>query len=318
MQFLTKKIASRNSRRWFITFTIALAVLVGFEALSFLTGIYQIRVFLQVSILIYFYLLVKTSLIFDLHLKIPKSWHRSSGYYHYSKKARWVKFSQIVFRALSLRFHYLFSWPHWKHFQNYLILPSVLYWAVVLLVFLNPFDLLLKQFFVISGTLLMTVVMWHLKVVFVNYSGASLVVRYFMFAVMVVTAFLIFSAGLGITWYAGLPAWHFPLTSGIVALLLLYQSLFHHPLINTLKNFGFVLLGAALVGVTAVLVQKFWTVNYYTAGLLMAGFLHLYWSVVLQALQKRLTVWRAVEYATIFLFIVIYVLATTNFHARIG
>ena len=224
----------------------------------------------------------------------------------------------MIWRALRLRFHYLRNWSHWLHFQNYLILPAMLYWGVVLLIFLNPFDQLRKQVFIICGTLMLAMVFWYFKTVFTSYSSAILEVRYLMFAVMVISGFMVFASALGISWYLGLENAVFLATVGALTFLLLYQSLFHHSLLNLQRNLKYALFGALFMLLPAYLVTKYWSVNYYTAGVLLAGCLHWYWSNALQWLQKQLTWKRVFEYTALFLFIVLFVLATTNFHARIG
>lgn len=315
--FFTKKIGSRNERKWFIVLTTALVIFFGLQTMAFLAGIFQMGVFLNIALIVYAYMISVASLIFDLKLKVPRSWSRSSYYYQHTKQ-RVKKFFYILWRALSLRFRYFSSWPHWLHFQNYLILPSILYWGVALMVFLNPFDSLRKQTFIICGTLMLTMVFWYFKTVFTSYSSAVLGVRYLMFAVMVMSGFMVYASALGISWYLGLKDSFFLGAVGILTFLLLYQSLFHHSLLNLRENLKYALFGALFLLLPAYIVTKYWSVNYYTAGLLLAGCLYWYWSIVLQWLQKKLTWRRAQEYTLFFLFIVLFILATTNFHARIG
>ena len=317
MNFLNKKIASRQARRWFIVLSLSLLVLFGFEVLSLLADIYQVHIFIQVAVVIYAYLLVKMSFVFDLNLKKYGAWKHSLQYYRHHK-GEILKWFKIVFRAIGNRFHYLRHWENWRHFQNYLILPGVLYWAVVMLIFLNPFDMFLKQLFVITGTVLMTIAIWHLKMIFIDYSRASIQVRYLMFTTTIFTAFLIYSAALGMTWYLGLSKGLFVLAVGALTFLLFYQSLFHRGLVQQLKNLGWVLLGAGILSATAAVVIENWTVNFYSGGLLMAAVAYLFWGLSLQHIQKRLTARLALDYILIFLLVLIFVLSTTNFSARIS
>ncbi|MCL5435615.1 MAG: hypothetical protein M1275_00870 [Patescibacteria group bacterium] len=315
--FFSRQIGSRKVRKWFIVLGVTLTTFFGFEAIGFLAGIYQLSIFLNVSLMLYAFLIVMASVIFDLKLKLPKSWARSSYYYQHSKH-RVRKILLTFGRALKLRFRYLKNWSHWLHFQNYLILPSVLYWGVTVLIFLNPFDDLRKQIFIICGTLMLAIVFWFLKTFFVSYSAVVLEERYLMFAIMVLAGFMSFTSVLGLVWYLGLPAWIFILGVEGLSFLLLYQSLFHHSLLAIGRNLKFALAGATFLGGVAYIVTDLWSVNYYSAGVLLAGCLHWYWSNVLQWLQGRLTKIRALEYTLIFLLVVLFVLATTNFKARIG
>jgi len=315
--FLSRKIGSRKERKWFVVLATSISVFFGLEAVAFLAGIFQLATFLRVALIVYFFMILVASLIFDVKLKIPRSWSRSAYYYQHTKQ-RVKKFFYILWRAFVMRFHYLRSWSHWLHFQNYLILPAILYWGVVLLIFLNPFDHLRKQIFIICGTLMLAMVFWFFKTVFTSYSSTILEVRYLMFAVMVISGFMVYTAVLGISWYLGLKDGVFLIMVAVLTFLLLYQSLFHHSLLDLRANLRYALFGALFMLLPAYLVTKYWSVNYYTAGVLLAGCLHWYWSNVLQWLQKRLTWRRALEYTALFLFIVLFALATTNFHARIG
>lgn len=317
MSYLAKQIASKGTIRKILVASAAIFSYLGFTSLSFLTSIYQLAVFLQIALILYLFLIFSISFVFDLKLKLPKSWQRSSYYYHHVKH-RVSRLLKIVGRALALRFRYLNSEKHWRHFLNYLILPSALYWAIVVLIFLNPFETLFKQIFIITGVLLFTILIWHLKAIFISYSSASINARYLMFASMVITGFLAFSAALGLTWYLGMSITAFAVSVFAVSALLMYQSLYHHPFLDIVKDIRFVLLGSLILAAGAYLVGTFWTVNYFSGGLLLAGGLHLYWSMVLQGLQGRLTASRVFDYALIFLFIVLFVLVTTNFNARIA
>jgi len=159
--------------------------------------------------------------------------------------------------------------------------------------------------------------MWFLKMIFTDYDQASVRLRYLMFTTTIITAFIVYSSALGLTWYFGLEQYLFVLFAGIASFLLFYQSLFHRALV-TAKTLGLVLLGAIILSVSAFFVAQFWTVNFYTAGLILAGLAYTYWGMVLLKVQKAL-LWRnAFEYVLIFFIVLFFVFATTNFGARIG
>jgi len=317
MTIFAQRLTSLKFRKWFLVLSSSIVVFLGLEALSYLTGIFQLPYFINISALLYVFVILISSLIFDLKLKIPKSWERSSYYYFHTKR-RLVKIVRIIARAAGLRFRYLSSWKHWRHYQNFLILPTILYWAIIILMFLNPFDYWYKQIFIAAGTFLVAIVIWHLKTVFISYSQASINARYLMFAATIITAFLSFTAILGLSWYFGFSRYFFPATVFVMAFLLMYQSLYHHPLLEIKVNIRFVLVGAGLCFVAALIVANVWTVNYFSAGLLLAGVLHLYWSLTLQWRQGRLTFVRSLDYILLFLFILLFVLVTTNFSSRIA
>lgn len=315
--FWSRKIASNREQKGFLVFATTLTVFFGFQAVAFSAAIYQLGTFLNLSLLIYFFLIGIVMFVFDIKFKIPSSWSRSAYYYQHNKH-RLKKVLSIIWRALRLRFLYIRSWHNWLYFQNYLILPTVLYWGAVLLIFLNPFDSLRKQIFIICATLMLAIVFWFFKTLFQSFNSTALEARYLMFSVMVLSAFMIFAPSLGLVWYLGLPPSVFVLAIACFAFLLLYQSLFHHSRLDLASNIKYAFFGALFLALAAFVVTKFWSVNYFSAGTLLAGCLFWYWSLVLQWLQGRLTLKRAAEYTGLFLLIVLFVLATTNFHARIG
>ncbi|MDP2933375.1 MAG: hypothetical protein Q8N81_04565 [bacterium] len=317
MTIFAKRLTSLKFRKWFLVLSTSILVFLGLEALSYLSGIFQLPYFINISVLLYVFVILISSLIFDFKLKIPKSWERSS-YYYFHAKHRLIKIVKIIARAARLRFHYLFLWKHWRHYQNFLILPTILYWSIIILMFLNPFDYLYKQIFIAAGTFLIAIAIWHLKTVFISYSQASINARYLMFAATIITAFLSFTAALGLSWYFGFSRYFFPATVFIVAFLLMYQSLYHHALLDIRSNIKFVSIGAGLCLVASFIVEQIWTVNYFSAGLLLAGILHLYWSLTLQWRQGRLTLVRSLDYFLLFLFILLSELVTTNFSSRIA
>ena len=313
---LDQKIASIETRKLIIVLIVSISNFVVFEIMSFLLGINAVSGFLLVAIVLYLHLKVKFSFIFDLNLKGAKSWERSTEF-HKSHPSGVLTWFRIFGKALSLRFHYLYTWKHWRHFQNYLILPGILYWGIVALLFLNPFDFWRKQLIIIAGSLLLMVVIWFLKMIFTDYKKASVRLNYMMFSTTIITAFIAYSTSLGLSWYFGIESSLFVLFVGMVSFLLFYQSLFHSDLV-TLQTIGLVLLGAVVISVSAFVVSELWTVNFYTAGLLLAGIAYSYWGMAMLHIQKKLF-WRgAFELVLIFLVVLFFVLATTNFGARIG
>ena len=295
---------------------ISLVTLAGYESLSYIAGLYQLSFFIEIALALYLYLFLSVSTFFDLRLKPAGSFARSSDYYHYSKQPI-LKWTRIFSRALHMRFRYLGSWQHFRHFQNYLILPSLLYWAVVMLLFLRPFTDFSKQVLAVVGTIFVAGVIWHLKTVFINYRASSAFLHEAMFVTAVATAFLLFAGALGIVWYFGLPSYVFVGSVVVFSFLIMYQSLFRESLVNP-YDLLLVVLGCLMVGFIAMLVAKYWTVNYYSAGLLLADVIYLYWGLVLHAIRGRLKPLTVFEHVIVFLFILFFVLATTNFQARIG
>ncbi|PIR97320.1 MAG: hypothetical protein COT91_01970 [Candidatus Doudnabacteria bacterium CG10_big_fil_rev_8_21_14_0_10_41_10] len=296
--------------------SISLLIFLGFQALSYIIGLNETTTFLLVAVVLYLYMVFKLTFIFDLNLKKARAWEESVKHYKAFDTIP-LRNTRIILRAIKLRFHYLTHWSNWRHFQNYLILPGFLYWSIIILFFLNPFDLIAKQIFVVVGTLLLTVILWHFKMVFITYGKASIILRYLLFASTILTSFLIFSGILGLKWYFGISDMNFITAIFASAFLLFYQSLFHRDKVN-LKNLFFVLLGVALVALGGYFITLYWRVNFYSAGALLAGVAYTYWGIFLLHLTKRLTFRQVMEHAWVMAFVLLYVLATTNFSARIG
>jgi len=313
---LDKQITSTRARQLTLVIVSTIITFSAFETLSFLTGIYQIRTFVNIALLYYFGLVAFTGFVFDLRLKpMPGLKKSEKDLRHFSQRIVWA-WEDFV-SASKIRFHYLFSWEQWRHYFNYLILPGILYWSVVALIFLHPFLSINKQAFSIVGTVLVSIAIWYMKTIFTNYDRASVQLRYLMLTVTVFTAFLAFSAALGLAWYFGLSASWYAVTVLAAGSLLMYQSAFQRRMV-TLRSLKYIVSGGIGIYFASSVVFLYWSVNFYSAGLLLGGLLYFYWSVVLQYLQKRLTKKMFLEYLLIFIFILIFVLTTTNFGARIS
>lgn len=316
MSILNKKITTPLNRKLFMISSVSLLVFLGFQALSYIIGLNEVSIFLTVAASLYLYLLIKISFVFDLNLKKARAYEEATEYYNKLKLVP-LKELRIVFRGTWVRFQYLRHWRNWRHFQNYLILPGFVYWGVIILLFLNPFTLLTKQLLIIFGTILMTVVMWHFKMVFITYGRASVKLRYLMFSSMILSLFLIHSGMLGLKWYFAESTPVYIVAVFACSFLLFYQSLFHRAAVN-FKNISTVFLGALIMAAVAWLVVSIWTVNYYSAGALLAGIGYTYWGLFLLHLAKKLTLRQVLEHAWVMVFVLFFVLATTNFSARVG
>ena len=222
---LDQQIASVRTRKWFIVLTVSIANLLVFEVMAILLGLNEVTTFLIVALVLYLHLKVKFSFIFDLNLKGTGSWEKSREH-HRAHAPGWLTNLRIFWKAVFLRFKYLYHWKHWRHFQNYLILPGLLYWGIIALLFLNPFDVWAKQLIIIVGSVLLGIVVWFLKMIFISYDKASIRLRYLMFSTTIVTAFIVYSGALGLTWYFGLEQYLFVLFAGIASFLLFTSRFF--------------------------------------------------------------------------------------------
>src|SRR3989344_2441594 len=218
-----RKLMSESKHKFLSTLIVSIGAFLGFEALSFIAGIYQIKTYVYVSFYIYFFHVFWLTFIFDLHSK-----KRSVvGAYLSGELSQ-----SLMKQAIADRLEHIKSWHYLRHFQNFLVLPGVIYWAVVILLFLNPFNEPIKQLIVVSSSLAMSLAYCHFK----DFFRRKLEMREFgvkiLALVKLYAAFLIFAATLGVVSYFGMD-WTL-LVLGIFCLtfILVYQALFQHRLLS--------------------------------------------------------------------------------------
>lgn len=292
----------------------SLAALLGFEAASFVLGLDQIGIFLWISLVVLVFLIVWQIFIFDLHLKGR------------SLRAK----ERAAAREVVGRFAYLRNWHHFLHFQNYLILPTIIYSMTIILLYLSPFDEFLKQVWIILGTLALGAAQWYMKTVFLAHREAKNLARQIIFLVKLYASYISFAAAFGISRYFGpLPAdlsgvgyftlgapW-FAVIVFCVSVLLLYQALFQHHYVG-FKILKFVLATGFGLGVIGYVIYYFWNVNYYSGALLLTGIYNTAWGLMHHKyIDKNLTRTIVYEYLAVLFLILVMVIGTTNFAQRI-
>lgn len=282
-------------------FVVAVASLVsffGFEAANIAIKLYEIKSFLLISLVVYLFLVFWQTLVFNLHLGKRNA----------------------------------FKWEHFIHFQNYLILPGIIYWTTVVLIFLNPFDELVKQAWIVLSTLCLGVSFWYLKTVFYAHKQAGKKPKQLIFLIKLYGSYLAFAAALGIAKYYGpisesLRAenpgyfavdslWLGALVFSIV-FLLMHQALFqHHYLGHAELKF---LLGAGMVmGAAGFFVNQFWNVNYYSGALVLAALYNTFWGLVQHKYVDRdITREIVYEYLAVLFVILVIVIGSTNFGQKL-
>src|SRR5687768_9275464 len=111
-----KHIIHPSKQKFVVTVVAGVVTLCGLLAASKALGIHEDAHFLKISLYVYLFLVFWQTFIFDLHLK----------------KARTLRtFERSFFKMLGQRFSYLREGHHFLHFQNYLILPGIIYWTTV-------------------------------------------------------------------------------------------------------------------------------------------------------------------------------------------
>jgi hypothetical protein len=221
-----------------------------------------------------------------------------------------------LWHALKTRTHHLYHWRYVRHYMNYLILPTVLYWSVVILIYLNPFHELFKDGLIIASTIGLGLTYWHLKEVFsMKMEVAHLGLRV-LALVKLGAAYLAFTALMALGWYYGLNLFLVMGCVFLVVFLLLYQGLFQHRLMR-LEVYPLVLMFSILVTLVFAVVFQKWNVNYYTAGVLVAVVYNTVWGLLHRYLDRSLTRKLMWEYIFMLIVLVSLVLATHDFQGRI-
>jgi hypothetical protein len=289
------------------TLIVTLGAFLGFEALSYIIGIYQLGDSLKVALYIYAFHIFWLTFIFDLHLK-KRGVLANARLNHQGLRMFWMAFHE--------RIEHLRRWDYLRHYQNYLVLPGIIYWTTVSLLFINPFETVLKQTVTICSTIALSIAYWFMKE---HVSRKLEHEEHWIKALSLVklyAAFLVFSSIIGVTFYFAYGAAF--IFSAVISLtfLLVYQALFQHRLLN-FSIFLWVVMIALTMGILALLVYSNWSAEYFTAGLVMLAVYNAMWGILHHHLDHNLTKKIAFEYLAMMILIVTFVLASHNFNQRI-
>lgn len=289
------------------TLIATIGVFVGFQALSYVINLYQLSDALYLALAIYILHLIWLMFIFDLHLKDRGNMASARDTHN-----GWRIFRQ----ALKLRFRYMMNWHHVRHFQNHLVLPGLLYWSCVILIFLNPFKYNLKQGMIIATTAAMNIGFWYMKEhvsrkMEDGYSWIRMLSLVKLFA-----AFMTYSAMLGVTIHFGYEPSFLVLGIFTLTFLLIYQALFQHNLL-TFSSFLWIVTISLVMALVSIWVYLFWNTQYFTAGLVLLSIYNTMWSILHHHLDKNLTKKLVFEYLLMTALIISFLLTTHNFNQRI-
>ncbi|MBI4049741.1 MAG: hypothetical protein HY395_02940 [Candidatus Doudnabacteria bacterium] len=302
-----KPLMGERKQKLLSNLLVSLGAFLGFEALSTVVGLYQVRTYVLLSIYLYLFHVLWLTFLYDLHLK---------------KKAVLINFRfnrsgwHLFSAALKERCEHVFNWHYFRHFQNFLVLPAVIYWAVVIILFLNPFKSPTKQLIVIASSLAMSVAYWHFK----DFLSRQLEMHEFgvkvLSLVKLYAAFLIFAATLGVSWYFGIDWSFFVLAVFCLTFILIYQALFQHKLLS-LNAFPFMLSIGFVVALSGYFIYSYWGMNYLTGGLVIMGVYNTFWGILHHHLEKTLTKKLVFEYLAMLLLILSVIAASQDFTPRI-
>ncbi len=289
------------------TLIVTIGAFLGFQAISMAIGIYQLQIGLNLSLIIYLFHIFWLTLIFDLHLK-KRGVLANARLNHNGVRMFWIAFKDRV--------EHLRSWEYFRHYQNYLVLPGIMYWGTVILLMLSPFDSFLKQAVIFCSTLALSVAYWYMKEhVSKRLEHEDHWIR-ILSLVKLYGAFIIFSSTVGVTFYFGFNASFLFFAILTLTFLLIYQALFQHRLLN-FSVFMWTLCLAMVMGLVSLWVYTNWNTEYFTAGLVMLAVYNALWGILHHHLDHNLTKKIALEYLAMMIFIVTLVFASHNFNQQI-
>lgn len=297
-----RAIVAPEKQKFVVVGVGAAVIFFGLQAASRAIALFQISSFFSVSFYVYVFLIVWQTFVFDLHLKQARSW---SGW------------ENSVWRAVKTRFAYLAERHHWLSFQNYLVLPGVIYWSTVILIFLNPFRAALDQVWIAMATIMLASAFWYLKTVFYAHHDAPKPVRQMIFLVKLYASFAAFTAAFGISRFFGYGGGFLWLIVALMTFLLMYQALFQHHYIGP-HILKFLFGSGVLLGALGYGMYFFWPVNYYSGALVLAAIYNTTWAIVHHKyIDENLTKELVYEYLAVLFVLLVIVFSSTNFAQRI-
>lgn len=303
-----RPLVNEQNHKYLSTLIISAGTLLGFEALSYIVGIYQLSTALRVSIYVYALHIFWLTFLFDLHLKkrsvLAEARLNNKG-------------AKMLLAAFRQRIRHLHQWEYFRHYQNYLVLPGLLYWSAVILIFLNPFNSVLKQLIVLSTSFALSVAYWFLKE---HVSRRLEALDHWIMVLSLVklfAAFLVYSAVIGVTFHYGYGV-DFLLPAVItITFLLIYQALFQHELLN-FQIFSWIVIISLAMGIVSLWVYNYWNTQYFTAGLVMLGVYNTLWGILHHRLDRTLSNKVIFEYLLMMALILSLLLATHNFNQKVA
>lgn len=298
---------SAQKQRYLSIFIVTLGAFLGFQAVSYTIGIFQLKIGLFLSLYIYAFHIFWLTFLFDLHLK-------KRGVLAIARLNN--KGVRIFWEAFKQRVEHLKNWDYLRHYQNYLVLPAMIYWGTVSLLYLNPFKGELKQMIVWSATFAMGVAYWFMK----EHISRRLEAQYSWIKVLslvkLYAAFLLYCALIGVSFRYDLSVGFLMIATMIVTFLLVYQALFQHHLL-TIHIFTWNIIIALAMGIIAVWVYTYWNAEYFSGGLVMLAVYNTLWGILHHELDKTLTRKIVFEYVIMMLLIISFLFAGHNFGQRI-
>lgn len=295
---------------------VAIVAFGGLEILVYIINLNQPAIFIKAAFFIWLFLALKITLLYDLHFKTPGALTRAKAK-HGNLPRRLHRLLKITREAFSDRVSHLLTRHHWLQFQNYLILPGLLFWATVALLYLEMGNQQSQQLFVALSGSGLVLIYWYLKEIF---SRKTEKVDRDIFAalgaVKIYATAITYGSAMAILRHFCLQAELFAAGVFSVSFLLMHQALFQHQ-IARLENLLRVLLISLALGGIGYFVYRYWGYNFYTAAIFMTAVYNLLWGTFHYHLDQVLNRRRFLETLLICAIVALMVFSVTNFKARL-
>src|SRR5258708_18585191 len=170
--------------------TISIISFVGLESLVYIRNLYdpeiyrQNPVYIETSFFIYLILVIWLHFIFDLHFRDREP--TATGFWH----------------AIKIRFKHFANWEHFRYFQNYLILPGLVYWGSIILIGINFGHVKLQQFIAVISSVSLIICYSLFKEIF-HRRQLPIEDNHFVILtyVKLYASWVLYAGALGIVWY---------------------------------------------------------------------------------------------------------------------
>ncbi len=307
-----------KTQKFIAAVLISAAVFGGFEALIYIVNLNQITIFFWTAAAIWLYLWVKISLLYDLHFKNPGALKRAK--IKHESVTHWLNRSiRILLSAFWDRIKHFREWKTFSSWLNYLLLPGIIFWSTVVMLYLNLGRFMLQQCFVVLSGIALIAAYWHIKEIYTaKEEKVSLKNFAVLSAVKIYTALAAYGAAIQYAKYNCdfiSPLWFLTIVF-CVTFLLIYQALFQHKFTN-FKNMLWTLGIALCQGLLGYAVYMFWGYEYLTASIFLAAFYNMFWGIFHHSLEGTLNKRVFWETIIVSIFIAVFALSATNFRAQI-
>jgi len=297
-----KHVVHPKNHKLIIVAVATLASFFGLQAISKSLESYQLGHFLWISLVGYAFLVFWQSVVFDLHLRPTKTLRA------------WKK---TVIHGIRSRFAYLSADNHGVHYYNFLVLPGIIYWSAVVLLFLNPFETGIKQVVILASSAALTIAYWYMKTVFYEHKNTHRNVRQIIFLTKLFASYASFTAVFGLVRYFGAGAISFAMAVFALTYVLIHQAFYQHHYIrhNTVK---LILIGGLVTAEFAAMIFSIWNVNYFSGALAISAVYNAIWGLMQHKfIENNLRRELIYEYFAVLFLILVLVFSTTNFSERI-